>query len=205
MTLTDPCRLCSQVISPETVFQVSKGWSDITSIRNYEKVCGSTLFQNLFKVCPEAQVLFGFPLDMYPDPRELLGSMRFNMHAMFLMEMIDSTMTMIGKDNEKLAETLVSLGRKHATYGVKKEFFPFMTESIIHMMKQHLDKEQFSPDDEDAWTIVFGALIEDIVDAQEQLALEAAVKDKAAVINTWTKFTSNKNYETVGGVILFRQ
>lgn len=142
---------------------------------------------------------------MYPDPRELLGSMRFNMHAMFLMEMIDSTMNIIGKDNEKLAETLTSLGRKHHVYGVKKHMFAYMTESIIHMMKQHLGKEQFTADDEEAWNIVFGALIEDIIEAQEQLALEAAVKDKAAVIRTWTKFTSNKNYDAIGGAILFRQ
>lgn len=40
-----PLTFTLQIISPDTVLQVSKGWADITAIRNYEKVCGSTLFQ----------------------------------------------------------------------------------------------------------------------------------------------------------------
>lgn len=188
----------------------SHGWEllghrTFVEVTDVSSVLARISFKSLFRVCPEAQVLFGFPLDMYPDPRELLGSHRFSMHAMFLMEMIDSTISIMGKDNDKLAETLTNLGRKHATYGVKPEMFPFMTDSIIHMMKHHLDSDQFTTDDEKAWKLVFGALIEDIVEAQNQLAMEAAVKDKAAVVESWTKFTKQKNYETEGGVILFQQ
>jgi len=168
-------------------------------------ICPFTLFRSLFKKCPEAQVLFGFPLDLYPDPRELVNSMRFKMHATFLMEMIDSTISILGKDNEKLAQTLTDLGKKHATYGVKPEYFPFMTESIIAMMQDHLG-DQFTKGDEKAWEKVFAALIEDIIDAQNKCALEEAAKNKAAVIDTWTEFQNTTNkWEEVGGVILFQQ
>jgi hypothetical protein len=66
--------------------------------------------------------LFGFPLDLYPDPEELRGSRRFEMHATFLLEMIDSTIGIIGKDNNKLTATLRGIGKQHATYGVKPEY-----------------------------------------------------------------------------------
>ena len=58
---------------------------------------------------------------MYPDVNELVGSRRFLMHATFLLEMIDSTIEILGTDDsyEKLKLTLAEVGKKHATYGVK--------------------------------------------------------------------------------------
>lgn len=148
--------------------------------------------------------MFGFPLDIYPDPEKLLGSRRFMMHAIFLMEMIDSTLVMLGKDNEKLAETLRDLGKKHVTYGVKPEYFPFMQQSIILMMKDSLGDE-FDTRDVEVWNEVFGALIEDIIEAQRQCALEEAAKNKAFVVKSWQKLKDVKNYEEKGGVVLFQQ
>ena len=126
------------------------------------------------------------------------------MHACFLMEMIDSTIEMLGKDNDKLSETLVALGKKHATYGVKPEFFPFMTESIVAMMKTKLGGD-FTAAEEDARAQVFNVLIEDIVAAQHALSIEEAAKNKEVVASTWEKFKKIENYEEVGGVVLFSQ
>ena len=70
---------------------------------------------SLFKKCPEAQVLFGFPLDIYPDASMLLDSHRFLMHATFLIEMIDMTINILGEDNEKLKKTMTDIGKKHAS------------------------------------------------------------------------------------------
>ena len=70
---------------------------------------------SLFKRCPEAQVLFGFPLDIYPDASLLLDSHRFQMHATFLIEMIDMTVGILGEDNEKLKQTTSDIGKKHAS------------------------------------------------------------------------------------------
>lgn len=120
------------------------------------------------------------------------------------MEMIDSTISMLGKDHDTLAETLVSLGKKHSTYGVKPEYFPFMTDSIVSMMKTKLGSD-FSAKEEDAWVEVFNVLIEDIVSAQNALTIKEAAKNKATVAATWGKFTKIKNYEEVGGAILFSQ
>lgn len=126
------------------------------------------------------------------------------MHALFLMEMIDMTIGILGKDNEKLTKTLQDVGKKHVTYGVKSEYFPSMVESIVKMMQTQLGSE-FTADDQAVWEEVFGLLIEDIIVAQTQLAFTEAAKKKDAVINTWTQFSKIKNFEEVGGVILFQQ
>ena len=120
------------------------------------------------------------------------------------MEMIDSTISMLGRDHGTLAETLLALGQKHLTYGVKPEYFPFMTESIVAMMKDKLGGD-FSAQEEDAWVEVFNVLIEDIIAAQNALSIEEAAKNKATVAATWGKFTKIRNYEEVGGVVLFSQ
>ena len=81
---------------------------------------GLFVYFSLFKVCPEAQELFGFSLKMYPSVNELARSRRFLMHATFLLEMIDITIEILGTDsNDKLKANLAEVGKKHATYGVK--------------------------------------------------------------------------------------
>ena len=90
------------------------------------------------------------------------------------------------------------------TDGVKPEMFPFMVDSMVSMMKTKLGKN-FSADEEHAWIEVFAVLIEDIIAAQDALSIEEAAKNKATVEKTWKQFTMMKNYEEVGGVILFSQ
>ena len=111
---------------------------------------------------------------------------------------------MLGRDNDKLSETLVALGKKHSTYGVKPEYFPFMTDSIVAMMKTKLGSD-FTPAEQDAWVEVFAVLIEDIIAAQNALSIKEAAKNKAVVAETWSKFTQIENYEEVGGIVLFSQ
>ena len=55
--------------------------------------------------------------------------------------MIGKTVGMLGENNEELTKDLLELGKKHVTYGVKSEYFPYMTQSIIIMMKEmHQDR-----------------------------------------------------------------
>lgn len=80
-----------------------------------------------------------------------------------------------------------------------------MTDSVIVMMEKSLGEDEFSTSHKEAWTEVFNALIVDIIAAQESLVYDEAVKNKAAVIGAWHKFTSMDNHEQVGGVLLFQQ
>jgi hypothetical protein len=68
-------------ISYSTINHVLESWEAMKRTKNYQEVVGSKLFQRLFDKCPQAKVLFGFPIDIDAYSPELLNSKRFLAHA----------------------------------------------------------------------------------------------------------------------------
>jgi hemoglobin-like flavoprotein len=120
---------------------------------------------SLFEKCPQAKVLFGFPIDIDPNSPELLTSKRFIMHAAYLIQMIDTALNMLGPDIELLTEMLTELGIKHVRYGVKPEMFPIMGDALMHTLTKTLESD-FTEDIKESWVIVYSALSQDMIRAQ---------------------------------------
>jgi methyl-accepting chemotaxis protein len=120
---------------------------------------------SLFEKCPQAKVLFGFPIDIDPNSPELLTSKRFIMHAAYLIQMIDTALNMLGPDIELLTEIMTELGIKHVRYGVKPEMFPIMGDALMHTLTTTL-KSDFTEDIKESWVIVYSALSQDMIRAQ---------------------------------------
>ena len=93
------------------------------------------LSDSLFDKCPKAKTLFGFPVDIDTKSAELLESKRFLVHSTHLLDMISSALEMLGPDIELLGEVLTELGQQHVSYGVTKEFFPFMEDALVLTLK----------------------------------------------------------------------
>jgi hemoglobin-like flavoprotein len=127
------------------------------------------------------------------------------MHAKFLVQMIHKTVDLLGVDDDMLTENMVELGKKHVAYGVKPEYFPFMTEALLIMLKQML-QHRFTDTDKQAWENVLAVLIADMVKGQRKIdkGLVAAC-NKKIVINSWIKLTRVDNYEERAGSILFQK
>jgi hemoglobin-like flavoprotein len=160
---------------------------------------------SLFEKCPEAKLLFGFPLEVDPRSEALLKSRRFMMQAVFFFAMIDKTVGMLGVNNDQLTKMLTDLGKKHVAYGVKPEYFPFMTESLLIMLKETLG-DKFSDTNQEAWKAVFGVLIADMVKGQQTIDKGlVASENKAIVIDVWKRLTFVKSYKEDGGIILFQK
>jgi hemoglobin-like flavoprotein len=125
----------------------------------------------LFKKSPQAKVLFGFPIDIDTDSREMLTSKRFLMHAAYLVQMIDTALNMLGPDIELLTEIMLELVAKPARYGVKAgvkaEMFQVMGVAIIDTLHATL-KENFTEAMEDAWIETFEQLSGDMVRGMRQ-------------------------------------
>ena len=191
-----------QTVSEAKVKLVIADWASVKKIDNYEEVAGKLLFQSLFEKCPEAKPLFGFPMTMDPKSPTLLKSARFAKHAKFLVDMVDKTVGMLGEGlTSKLTEMLHELGRKHVAYGVKPEFFHFMTDSLLVMLTETIG----SPD-EAAWQDVFDFLIENMEAGHRRIGKDvAAKKDKVNCIKVWTKLRTVNKYKELGGVVLFQQ
>ena len=72
--------------------------------------------------------------------------------------MLDKALNLLGPDAELLAEIMSELGRKHAQFGVDDEaYYTIMGESLFLALGELLGKG-FTPQTEEAWTIVYGEL-----------------------------------------------
>lgn len=111
---------------------------------------------------------------------------------------------MIGQDNDKLAKDLVDLGRKHVTYGVKAEFFPYMTQSIMLMMKEILGSE-FSESEQEAWEDILSVLIADMVKGQRSLDIGLAAANKNVTAKNWDQISKIEDYDEVCGLVVFEK
>lgn len=76
-------------------------------MKNYEEVAGSMLFQKLFDKCPQAKVLFGFPIDIDAHDKELIQSKRFLMHASYLIQMLGKLLLF----NWQLGRMVLAVGK----------------------------------------------------------------------------------------------
>eukprot|EP00529_Nitzschia_sp_RCC80_P022249 CAMPEP_0113507866 /NCGR_PEP_ID=MMETSP0014_2-20120614/36697_1 /TAXON_ID=2857 /ORGANISM="Nitzschia sp." /LENGTH=480 /DNA_ID=CAMNT_0000403511 /DNA_START=389 /DNA_END=1827 /DNA_ORIENTATION=- /assembly_acc=CAM_ASM_000159 len=183
---------------------VINSWEKLTKIDDYESKGGVLLFQHLFELCPEAKILFGFPEDIDPHSDKLLENKRFLAHASFLLSMIGKTVKMIGQDDDKLAKDLLELGRKHVTYGVKAEYFPFMTKAIMQMMKELLGGE-FSESEQEAWEDILATLIADMVKGQRTLDIGLAAANKNVTTRNWDQIAEIDDYDEVCGLVIFEK
>jgi len=118
--------------------------------------------------------------------------------------MIEKAVGMLGQDDAELTETLLELGKKHVTYGVRAEYFPFMTKAIMKMMKEILGAE-FTPQDEEAWVDILSLFIADIVRGERMLDMGLAVTHKNVTDSNWAKLQEIEDYDEVAGMSVFRK
>jgi hemoglobin-like flavoprotein len=155
-------------------------------------------------MCPEAKLLFGFPKHIEPRSDSLLHNKRFLTHATFLLTMIHKTVNLLGVDNDELTKTLTELGKKHVTYGVKADYFPFMTKSVVIMMKEMLGDE-FTDNDRKVWEDILSLLIADMVKGQRTLEKGLAAANKNIVSKKWGQLSEIADYDEVGGLVIFEK
>lgn len=145
-------------LSYNTISTVIDSWEKLRQLKDYEEVAGRGLFIKLFKKCPKAKVLFGFPIDTDTDCPELVKSKRFIMHSSYLIQMLDTALNMLGPDFELLVEIMVELGDKHRRFGVQAEMFPVMKDSLILTLREKLSDSDFTEATEAAWNQTFDGL-----------------------------------------------
>eukprot|EP00977_Amphora_coffeiformis_P021061 scaffold8782_cov145-Amphora_coffeaeformis.AAC.2 len=117
---------------------------------------------SLFQLHPEVHALFG--LDTLDNSEELAKSKRFRMQAKYMIQMLDSSLQMLGPDIELLTEINHDLGKRHVRYGVTPEMYGFMGEAVIYTLDNFLGQD-FSKETREAWEQIYGELAGDILSA----------------------------------------
>ena len=110
------------------------------------------------------------------DVAALSSSKRFLSHAVFLIGMVEKALNMLGEDDETLTSMMKELGEKHIVYGVRPEYFPYMTEALVDMMQEVLSV-RFEDKDKHAWEEVFSALISDMTIGQREQKMAKAAEE----------------------------
>ena len=114
-------------------------------------------------------------MDMDPTSVEMLQSKRFTTHAVHLIQMIDTTINMLGPDIEMLTEIMYELGKKHVRYGVTPQMFPIMGQCLLQTIEECLTTSiasnsdshfQYTPQMKQAWMQVYIALSTDMIRAR---------------------------------------
>ena len=173
---------------------VLESWTALKTVENYDQKAGVLLFQQLFRQCPEAKALFGFPIDMDVESETMLRSRRFTMHAKYFVGMLDRALSMVEAKN--LEENLKQLGTVHAAYGVKPEFFPVMGQALFYTLEQTLPAGSWTPELRAAWEEVFNSLSAKMIAAMKT--------EQAIVLDSWSKLKTIRNYDEKAGVLLFQ-
>ena len=100
---------------------------------------------------------------MDTESPSLLESRRFKVHAKHFIEMLDTALMML--EAKQLESNMKSLGKMHAAYGVKANYFPIMGEALIYTLKQCLPPEEFSAAAETAWSVVYDRMSNQMIEA----------------------------------------
>ena len=144
-----------------------QSWEQLKRTKNYEEEAGKILFQTLFTKCPQAKPLFGFPIDIDPNSKDLLNSRRFKMHAVYMIQMLDTALNMLGPDIELLTEIMAELGVKHIRYGVRPDMFPMMGDALMATLEGTIG-DSFTDNVREAWKETYGELSSDMIKAQQK-------------------------------------
>lgn len=102
--------------------------------------------------------------DLDVDSEELIGSKRFRVQSKYMIQMLDTSLQMLGPDIELLTEINHDLGARHVRYGVTPEMYSFMGKSLLFMLEKMLGKN-FTPERKQAWVEIYAELTSDILSA----------------------------------------
>jgi len=86
------------------------------------------------------------------------------MQARHMIQMLDSSLQMLGPDLEMITEINHDLGKRHVRYGVTPEMYGFMGEALMYTLEKMLG-DDFKKETREAWEQVYSELASDILSA----------------------------------------
>lgn len=140
--------------------KVAETWALVKAIDNYEIVVGRILFNEIFRIAPQALGLYSFG-DRYQvsngegAPDEMFEDHAFQLHAKSVVLTLESAVLMMVKDDvSKLGDTLVTLGARHVSYGVHPAHYSIVETALLRTLAGAL-QERWTPEIRKSWAAVF--------------------------------------------------
>jgi hemoglobin-like flavoprotein len=125
--------------------------NSLVHIRPIADEIAESFYAHLFDVTPKLRKLFTG--DMKRQGEMLMTSLELAVSSL---------------DNPKsILSSVQALGERHASYGVKVEYYQLAKEAYLWSLENHLGDE-FTPELQDAWATAFGALVEAMISAAQR-------------------------------------
>jgi len=141
-------------IPASEVALVKQSWA--TAAATGAEAVGVALFRHIFRVAPEAVMLFPFR-----DEADIYESSSLKSHAAQVVSTVDVAVS--GLDNlGLLTPTLQSLGLRHVGYGVKPAHYDVVGQALLATLRDGLGKA-FTPELEAAWLKVWVIISEAMI------------------------------------------
>jgi hemoglobin-like flavoprotein len=123
------------------VDQIKLVQESFEKVRPISEVAAELFYNRLFELKPSFRSLFK-------------GDMKTQ--GRMLMQMLDYAVTCLDKP-DALIPTIQDLGKRHAGYGVKEEYYETVGEVLLWTLEQGLGKD-FTPDVKEAWAEAYKLL-----------------------------------------------
>jgi len=160
-----PLQIFSQMI---TAKQIELVRATFFRVEGMGQVAALTFYQRLFTLNPLLRPLFRN--DIEEQAKKLMAALRF------IVDTLETPNVMI--------PTVESLGRRHATYGVREEYYDTVGLALLDMLERVLGAA-FTKDTRVAWTAAYAtvsgvmkraASTVPVVDSQDQLNLAPSLR-----------------------------
>ena len=108
----------------------------------------------MFRQNPQSKALFGYSAeaDVSFDDQGL------KMHAILMIQMLDTVIEMLGPDSQLVSELLHDLGAKHKAFGVHPKLFDTMGACILNVFENALFAGKFGKETREAWEDVYSKI-----------------------------------------------
>jgi nitric oxide dioxygenase len=126
-----------------TPYQITLVRTTFSEILLIADPAAALFYTRLFELDPALRPMF--PANLEEQGRKVIQVLAFVVH---------------GLDNlEVLAPALRAIGRRHAGYGARPEYYETVASALLYALELGLG-EAFTPDVRDAWTAAYGLLAE---------------------------------------------
>jgi hemoglobin-like flavoprotein len=115
----------------------------------------------LFELQPRTKKVFGFSKEANLSAGEL-GRIGVLIHAIRMIQQLDTALNMLGPDTDTLREILQQLGKRHMGYGVSPHYFPFLGQALTYALSKTMG-DDWNEDLNNAWLDVYEQLSGEIM------------------------------------------
>lgn len=147
-------------LSFSSIDTVIKAWELAKSSKGFSEKLGIDTLRLMIQLDPEIKAVFGLADSGLHSSG--LHQMALLIHGKRIVEMVESTFTLLGPDTDLLQSFLEQLGQRHYQLGVKPRHFELVVEVLHDQLKEILGREWSSQCDE-AWYAVLLTITDGIV------------------------------------------